>query len=320
VLYDAVSIVNVENTMAVRSSQNQYLGVNAHLHSDFQSKGGWASFHTGYINDLARAINSKLPPGYLVDIERSLQIREYHPDTGERLRRPEPDITICETETSARRAVTVSSGGSVLALTQPIIETIELDDDQYYSALVIYQLKDDATFGRPVTRIEVLSPTNKDGDGYLQYREKRAATLKSGTCLVEIDYLHETQSPVKGVPNYRRHQPGSFPYNITVSNPTPDLETGLALTIPIGVDEVIPTIDIPLAGDDVLALDFGAVYNITYRSLGAYSYRVDYEQLPEHFETYDETDQERIRRRMRIVLDVHQRGLNLEDGPFPGQE
>lgn len=306
--------------MAVRSSQNQYLGVNAHLHSDFQSRGGWASFHTHHITNLADEINRKLPPGYLVDIERSLQIREFHPDTGERLRRPEPDITIYETETSARRTVSVSSGGSVLALTQPVIETIELDDDQYYSALVIYQLEEDETFGRPVTRIEVLSPTNKDGDGYLQYREKRAATVKSGTCLVEIDYLHETPSPVKGVPNYRRRQPGSFPYNITVSNPTPDLETGLALTIPIGVDEVIPTIDVPLAGNDVLPLDFGAVYNTTYRSLGAYSYRVDYEQLPERFETYNETDQERIRRRVRIVLDAHQRGLNLEAGPFPVPE
>ena len=304
--------------MAVRSRENQYLGVNAHLHSFFQSKGGWSSFHTNHISDLAKFIDDQLPPGYIVDIEQSLQIREFHPDTGERLRRPEPDITIYETSRTARQAAS-TSGSVIPTLTQPVIETMEYDEDQYYSGLVIYELIDDATFGRPITRIEILSPTNKAGDGYLQYREKRTATLKSGTCLVEIDYLHETPSPVKHVPSYPHGQANAFPFSITVSNPTPDLETGLAHTYPIGVDDAILTIDIPLAGDDALSLDFGAVYNETYRSLTAYSYRVDYEQLPEHFDAYNEMDQKRIRRRMQIVLNAHQQGLNLEDGPFQGE-
>ena len=302
--------------MTIRSRQNQYVGVNAHLHSYFQSKGGWSSFHTNRIADLARTINDKLPPGYVVDIEQSLQIREFHPDTGERLLRPEPDITIYSAS-STPQPIMVSSGGAILALTQPVIETMELDEDQYYSALVIYQIEDDTALGRAITRIELLSPSNKHGQGYLQYREKRNATLRSETRLVEIDYLHETPSPIKGIRSYPHHQPGAFPYNITVSNPTPNLEEGLAVTFPIGVDQPIPTIDIPLAGKDVLPLDFGLVYNQTFRSLGAYSLRVDYDQLPENFKSYHAADQERIKRRMQVVREALQRGLNLEDGPFP---
>jgi hypothetical protein len=70
-------------------------------------------------------------------------------------------------------------------------------------------------------------------------------------------------------------------------------------------------------GPDKLELDFGAVYNRTFKSLTAYGQRVDYERLPERFETYSPADQEHIRRRMTAVAAAQARGLNLDDGPFP---
>lgn len=288
--------------MTVHTKTNQYQGVNAHLHSYFQSKGGWSSFHTNHIADLARAINAILPPGYLVDVEQSLQIREFHPDTGERIRKPEPDITIYDTERKQPRQGNRPPGGAVATVIQPVAETLELDEDQYYPAVVVYQTEDDATLGSAVTRIELLSPSNKAGDGYLQYREKRAAALKSGVRLVEIDYLHESRSPVKNLPLYPQ-QPNSFAYNITVSDPIPSLERGLAETYGFGVDDPIPTIAIPLADDDLVLVDFGAVYNQTFESLTAYSRRVDYAELPEHFHTYSPADQARIRARMQAVVE-----------------
>lgn len=39
----------------------------------------------------------------------------------------------------------------------------------------------------------------------------------------------------------------------------------------------------------------------TFESLPAYSQRVDYERLPEKFDTYSAADQHRIRERMRVV-------------------
>ena len=40
----------------VCSVKNQYHGINAHLHSYWQSMGGWHSFHGKHIADLLRAL------------------------------------------------------------------------------------------------------------------------------------------------------------------------------------------------------------------------------------------------------------------------
>ncbi len=62
--------------------ENPYPGVNAHLNSVLQANedGDWEMFHAAYINDLARQIDAILPPGYVVGMEKSLQVREYHPE------------------------------------------------------------------------------------------------------------------------------------------------------------------------------------------------------------------------------------------------
>ncbi|HEY8602006.1 MAG TPA: hypothetical protein VIL85_26505 [Thermomicrobiales bacterium] len=62
--------------MGVRhSARNQYVGINPHLHSYWQGRGGWSRFHTNHIADLLRALRPLLlPRGYDADIEPSLQI------------------------------------------------------------------------------------------------------------------------------------------------------------------------------------------------------------------------------------------------------
>lgn len=42
----------------------------------------------------------------------------------------------------------------------------------------------------------------------------------------------------------------------------------------------------------------------TFESLPAYSQRVDYERLPEKFDTYSAADQHRIRECMRVVCET----------------
>src|SRR5262245_56054107 len=66
--------------MPIHSRQNQYAGVNAHLHSIFQSDDDWDGFHLGYMVDLSRKINDLLPDNYLAHLERSWQLREYDLD------------------------------------------------------------------------------------------------------------------------------------------------------------------------------------------------------------------------------------------------
>lgn len=61
--------------MPIKSSKNQYFGINAHLNSVLQSnEGNWAGFHNGYIFELTKVLNAQLPPYYEADNERSLQI------------------------------------------------------------------------------------------------------------------------------------------------------------------------------------------------------------------------------------------------------
>ena len=78
---------------AVRSIKNQYLGINAHLQSAFQAQGGWDSFHTLHIGQLASAMQSQLRAlGYTAAIEESLQIRRI----GESDRYPVSDVLIAD--------------------------------------------------------------------------------------------------------------------------------------------------------------------------------------------------------------------------------
>lgn len=293
--------------MPIYMRRNQYQGVNAHLHSYFQAQGGWSSFHTNFISVLARDLNTRLPEGYIVDIEQSLQIREIHPDSGEKIRRPEHDLTVYRTRESA----SVSETGMTATLTQAIPDTLDLSEDLYYSALVIYPAETDAVLGQPVTRIEILSASNKQGEGYLQYREKRYAALRSGVALVEIDLLHETPPVVKGLPRYPTH-PDSHAYYVTVSDPTPSLEEGLAQTYAFAVDSPLPTITLPLGAGSTLRLELNPIYHEVYFSLSAYSRRVDYAALPLHFERYSPADQARIQQRMAAVQEAHRVGLDLD--------
>ena len=79
----------------VRSVRNQYLGVNAHLHSALQDEGGWGNFHTRHIVHLADWLNRQVRSlGYIAVVEDSLQIRRMD----ESVRRPKSDITIYDVQ------------------------------------------------------------------------------------------------------------------------------------------------------------------------------------------------------------------------------
>ncbi|MDX1990872.1 MAG: DUF4058 family protein [bacterium] len=285
--------------MAVIHRQNQYRGVNAHLHSYFQNEGtrDWEGFHGAYIVDMARALNDLLVPAYLVRLDRSLQIREFHPTTGERIRRPIPDLLIMEGQPGMPRASSRSAAAPTATL--PVMETLN-DDQEYLLAVVI----EDAETSLPVTHIELLSPTNKPpGEGAVEYSAKRELVLRSGLPMVEIDYMHQTRSPITRMPNYSRGQAGAYPYTITVTDPRPTLQQGQARIYGFQVDDPIPVIDPPLKGEETLIFDFGAVYQRTFSSLATFYMQVDYEQLPAAFERYQPFDQQRILELQRLVLE-----------------
>lgn len=307
----------------IRSIKNQYLGINAHLHSYWQSMGGWNSFHGNHIADLLRLLRVKLlPMGYTAEIEPSLQIRRLDiPDS-----EPESDITIFDPNPIRPFLSTsnISPGPNVLVLSAPdTLQEPPLSEKELQS-IAVYRIEDQGRErGQPVVWLELLSPSNKGAseDAGL-YREKRSKRLHSGVVFVEIDYLHESGTTLGRVANYRirRNQPAQVtrhPYRIAVIDPRPHFAQGRAYINEFDVDASIPTVMIPLNGGDVLHFDFNTPYQKTFEETLYGLELIDYGQLPLRFERYSPVDQARIANRMLIVLKARQQGEDLERGPFP---
>jgi hypothetical protein len=184
--------------------------------------------------------------------------------------------------------------------TIPLVDV--LSDEDYLRAVIILKLESGSRL-IPVTRFELLSPSNKPWRShYRQYVVKRDETLASGICLVEMDYLHQTRSPNLVIPSYPKREKDSVPYTILVSNPRPQLSEGQTEVYGFRVDDTMPRIKFPLLGDDSFVFDFGAVYHRTFMDNKFYGeVAVNYEQKPIRFETYDEEDQQRIATRMETV-------------------
>jgi uncharacterized protein DUF4058 len=264
----------------VRSVKNQYVGINAHLHSFWQATGTWNRFHNAHITHLVETLRAQLlPMGYVAEIEESLQIRRFDPASP---RRPKSDVLVF--------------------------------------AAVVYPFSPSLEMGDAVAWIELLSPTNKGNtDEAHAYIGKRRALLDTGVVFVEIDYLHETPPTSPRLLDYSGHQPGAHPYRIIVLDPRPNLKSGPVLPHEFDVDEPIPTVRIPLNADDSFDFDFGLPYQQMYER-GFYGYHLDYSRFPLNFERYSKDDQARIAARMVAVLEAAKNGIDLETGPFPVQD
>ena len=286
--------------MPIHFRENQYPGINAHLQSALQSPGGgWESFHAAHITHLTEAVDALLPDGYYVLNEKSLQLSSFNTETEEiGISRTRPDLGIYRDQSTETRPGSPAAGTPTMTL--PIVKTVIEEDPM--SAVVIYRA-DSNRGDLPVTRIELLSPGNKPGGThYPQYVTKRNQTLDSGINLVEIDYLHETPSPVWGIPSYPDRAENAFPFFIVVSNPHPSISEGQTKVYGFAVDDPVTPIPIPLESSDSITLDAGSVYNRTFASNRYYGTRVvDYAQLPVRFDTYNAADQERIQARMQAI-------------------
>jgi len=300
--------------MPVRSVVNQFLGVNAHLHSFWQGMGKWNRFHNYYVAQLMGALKAKLlPMGYTAELEESLQIRRLGDD---RPRRPKADVIVRDLEPGRVSQSSPSPGNGAQMLTvEELLE--EVDTEHPYSAVVIYERLPDFRTGDAVAWIELLSPSNKgessDANAYLG---KRWILLEQGLIFVEVDYLHETPPTFHKLTDYTQNEPGSHSYRIVVLDPRPNFRTGPTSINEFDVDNAIPNVTIPLNAGDSLRFDFGEVYQKTFID-GLYGYDMDYAELPLNFDRYSKDDQTRIAARMLAVLEAACNDVDLETGLFP---
>lgn len=300
----------------VRSIKNQYLGINAHLHSFWQAYGLWNRFHNFYMSQLLMHIIGDLRRmGYAAYLEESLQIRRMD----EFPNQPKSDLIIRDLDTRRARDYHDAwrAEADVIALDELIDDTLDLDHP--YSAIGIYERRatpSELIGGQPIGWIELLSPSNKTGGDGEIYRDKRTNLLNGGLVFVELDYLHEAPPTFWKLPDYAHQDENAHPYRIAVLDPRPQVGSGWALLKEFDVDMPLPTIPIPLTGGNTLPTNFETIYQATF-SRAFWGDDVDYATLPANFDRYNPADQTRIVRRMLATLEAAHSGKDLEQGPFP---
>ncbi len=148
-----------------------------------ESQGYWPDSHSRFLTYCCDALNDGLPDSYEARLGEQLRLVE-RPDP--RVRTTIPDVTILEGEYGRRTGGQPTSSGGVLTL-EPVTIDLPVEEVEEVRDLWIEIRR------RPhldlVTAIEILSPTNKTGEGYWHYLAKRRSFLRQNVHLVELDLL-----------------------------------------------------------------------------------------------------------------------------------
>lgn len=218
----------------------------------------WTSVHHSLSEQIARQLAPKVRPKYMVrPVERF--VVEVFDDFELSHGNIYPDVGIAEAKTAYR----VEDEGK-----RPLRLATFMPTKVPHVTIEIKHVVD----GQLVTAVEVISPTNKRGEGYRQYLAKRELILASDTHLLEIDLLRMGRR----VP--MRDPLPDTPYFVFLSRAQkrPYLDVW-----PIQLDEPLPTIPIPLLPDDPdVFLDLQLALTTLYDEFG-YDLSVDYSQPPE---------------------------------------
>jgi len=283
--------------------KNPYPGINPHLNSLLQTPGTddqpslWATFHGQHISHITDFLNEKLPTNYIAFSEHSLQSRGEDTDGGLVISRPEPDVTVFRQGSGVALAEQVAY--------QPTWQVrIEeaIDPEDLMRAIVVRKLSGQSTIGAPVLRIELLSPSNKPGGShYTAYRSRRIEAIESNVPLVEIDYLHESTSPIVGLPHYPQHEK-SYPYYIAIHDNRPTWKDGYTTVYGFPVGRTIPKLILPLDDKNTIEFDFDAPYQHTYER-GRWGQLIQIDRQPARFDTYNQVDMNTISAKIAALIE-----------------
>jgi hypothetical protein len=223
--------------------------------------GLWTTFHFAFGAELLRHIAPRLRPRYLaLPVERL--VMEEPDDIAITALNLYPDVSVLRVPPVLVDQQTLSTFTAPLQLATVMPQAVPH---------VSIEIRDVAQ-RQLVTAIEILSPTNKRGEGRTEYLAKRRRILLSTAHLLEFDLLREgsrvpMQEPLP-----------SAPYFIFVSRAE---RRPLTDVWPIALDTALPNIPLPLLpGDADLLIDVQAVFTATYE-LASYDLALNYREQPE---------------------------------------
>lgn len=222
----------------------------------------WTTVHFSLGAEIVRQLAPRLRPRYLVlPVERfvmeipegvTITTADIYPDVGVAEARPETLSGSPET------AVAPAPLHLATVIPSPVPHvTIEIRDTSNRQL---------------VTVIELLSPTNKRGQGREEYLTKRERILLSRTHLLEVDLLRQGER----VPMQQPLPP--MPYFVFLSR----VESRPMTEVwPIVLNQSLPVVPVPLLpGDSDVPLDLQLIFTTVYDLLG-YDLVVDYARSPE---------------------------------------
>ena len=230
-----------------------------------EAPGLWPGVHNSIVYCLRSALNHKLPPNYVANIEERLYVSETE-------RQIIPDVTIVRTGNGSDLK---SSHGQTTLMERtaaPAILTV-FDEDQKETYLQIQE----AGSGNVVTVVELLSYSNKatDGVGRNHYLRKQREVLDSSVHLLEIDLLrtgkHTASAPIG--PMEIKFQ--SWDYLVCLSR---SFDRHKFELWPLSLRKRLPCMMVPLKlENEGVPIDLQAVLNRVYDE-GAYDRIIDYER------------------------------------------
>ncbi|HEX2476458.1 MAG TPA: DUF4058 family protein, partial [Lacipirellulaceae bacterium] len=220
----------------------------------------WPDFHSRFINYCCEALTATLPDNYDARIGERVNLIEVEP---ERVKRIGPDISI--TRDGEQERPGAKPGG--IATLEPVTIPWLIEEESRETYIEVLR-REDRTL---VTVIEVLSPSNKEGDGRVLYLAKHNALFFQRVSLVEVDLLLGGQR----LPLAKPYPAGDYFALIARAFHRPDCQVyGWPLEQPL------PTIPIPLrAPDPDILLNLEDVFHTTYER-GRYRKSIDYSQPP----------------------------------------
>ncbi len=142
----------------------------------------WMNFHGQLCAEIVRQLGPKLRPRYLALMTERF-VTEIPDGLAITTATLSPDVGVVEHSSwvagAARQSIATAPLHLATVIPEPVLHfSIEIRDRNDH---------------RLVACIEVVSPTNKQGDGYLEYQRKRNRVLNSTAHLLEIDLLRQGQ-------------------------------------------------------------------------------------------------------------------------------
>jgi hypothetical protein len=224
----------------------------------------WQDFHRSFITYCRDALLDSLPDAYEARIDEQVRLIEHNE---ERITTRLPDVAITR-HSNPGKARAITSTGSIATL-EPVIIPMPIQAEEVRESWIEILHRPDRSL---VTVIEVLSPANKNGMGYWEYRNKRLNLLEQRANRVELDLL------LRGRRNELRNplpEGDYYAYVVRAQTRTSVDVYAWSLRNPL------PTIPVPLKlPDPDIGLNIAEVFAVTYER-GRYRRSLPYQAPPQ---------------------------------------